>query len=132
MEFPDLRDLRWKKVTNLSQSDLSQSEHATLTVESPDCPYAHESDYLVARDGARSEFRIKICLDLDGQLFEERFLIADIEMQGTSPPSPASGSSRISIPAGREPETIDHRRRVAGVMAPKETEEAHPLVAEAP
>lgn len=81
MDFPDLIDLRWKnKVTNLSQSD-----HVTLTVETPDGAYTLEADHLVACDGARSDIRTTMGLDFDGELFEERFLIADIEMQGDFP-----------------------------------------------
>ncbi|MBL9046134.1 MAG: FAD-dependent oxidoreductase [Tabrizicola sp.] len=81
MEFPDLIDLRWKnKVTALSQSD-----HVTLTVETPDGAYRLEADHLVACDGAKSEIRGMLGLDFDGELFEERFLIADIEMQGDFP-----------------------------------------------
>ncbi len=81
MEFPDLIDLRWKnKVTALSQTD-----HVTLTVETPDGAYRLETDHLVACDGARSDIRALLGLDFDGELFEERFLIADIEMQGDFP-----------------------------------------------
>jgi 3-(3-hydroxy-phenyl)propionate hydroxylase len=81
MEFPDLISLRWKnKVTSLQQSG-----HATLTVDTPDGPYTLETDHLVACDGARSDIRTMLSLDFDGELFEERFLIADIEMQGDFP-----------------------------------------------
>jgi len=81
MEFPDLIDLRWKnRITALSQSD-----HVTLTVDTPDGPYTLAADYLVACDGARSDIRTMMGLDFDGELFEERFLIADIEMQGDFP-----------------------------------------------
>ncbi|MGL4234833.1 FAD-dependent oxidoreductase [Tabrizicola sp.] len=81
LEFPDLIDLRWKnKVTALTQTD-----HVNLTVETPDGPYTLEADHLVACDGARSEIRSMLGLDFDGELFEERFLIADIEMKGDFP-----------------------------------------------
>ena len=81
MEFSDLIDLRWKnKVTGLSQSD-----HATLTVETPDGTYQLETDHLVACDGARSNIRAMMNLDFDGELFEERFLIADIVMLSDFP-----------------------------------------------
>jgi 3-(3-hydroxy-phenyl)propionate hydroxylase len=81
MEFPDLIDLRWKnKVTALLQTD-----HVTLTIETPDGPYTLETDHLVACDGARSDIRTLMGLDFDGELFEERFLIADIEMRGDFP-----------------------------------------------
>ena len=81
LEFPDLIDLRWNnKVTGVTQSD-----HARLTAETPDGSYSLEADYVVACDGARSPVRAMMGLDFDGELFEERFLIADIEMQGDFP-----------------------------------------------
>ena len=81
LQFPDLIDLRWKnKVTALTQTD-----HVTLTVETPDGPYQLTSDHLVACDGARSDIRAMMGLDFDGELFEERFLIADIVMLSDFP-----------------------------------------------
>ena len=81
MDFPDLIELRWKyKVTGISQTD-----HATLTVETPDGPYTLTADHVVACDGAKSRIRSLLGLDFDGELFEERFLIADIEMAGDFP-----------------------------------------------
>lgn len=80
-EFPGLIDLRWKnRVTALERSD-----HAVLTVETPDGSYRLEADHLVACDGAKSAIRGMLGLDFDGELFEERFLIADIEMKGNFP-----------------------------------------------
>jgi 3-(3-hydroxy-phenyl)propionate hydroxylase len=79
--FPDLIDLRWKnRVTALTQTD-----HVTLTIETPDGPYTLETDHLVACDGARSDIRTLMGLDFDGELFEERFLIADIVMLSDFP-----------------------------------------------
>ena len=81
LEFPGLIDLRWKnRVVALEVGD-----HAALTVETPDGVYALEADHVVACDGARSEMRGMLGLDFDGELFEERFLIADIEMTGDFP-----------------------------------------------
>ena len=81
LEFPGLIDLRWKnKVTAVERSD-----HVALTVETPDGAYRLEADHLVACDGARSDVRGMLGLDFDGELFEERFLIADIEMTGDFP-----------------------------------------------
>ena len=81
LDFPDLIDLRWKnKVTA-----LTQTSHVTLTVDTPDGPYTLETDHLVACDGARSDIRTMLGLDFDGELFEERFLIADIEMAADFP-----------------------------------------------
>ena len=81
LEFPGLIDLRWKnKVTGLERSD-----HVALVVETPDGAYRLEADHLVACDGSRSDIRGMLGLDFDGELFEERFLIADIEMTGDFP-----------------------------------------------
>ncbi len=72
-------DLRWKnRVTAVSQ----QADFASVTVETPDGPYTLEADWVIACDGARSPVRAMMGLDFEGELFEERFLIADIEMQG--------------------------------------------------
>jgi 3-(3-hydroxy-phenyl)propionate hydroxylase len=81
LELSPLIDLRWKnRVTGLKVGD-----HAALTVETPDGVYALEAEHVVACDGARSAVRGMLGLDFDGELFEERFLIADIEMTGDFP-----------------------------------------------
>jgi 3-(3-hydroxy-phenyl)propionate hydroxylase len=81
LEFPHLIDLRWKnRVTAVEVGD-----HAVLTVETPDGRYRLEADRVVACDGAKSAVRGMLGLDFDGELFEERFLIADVEMKGDFP-----------------------------------------------
>lgn len=75
-------DLRWKnRVVGLVQ----HPDHAVLTVETPDGTYALEADWVVACDGSRSPVRGMLGLDFEGELFEERFLIADIEMEADFP-----------------------------------------------
>ncbi len=75
-------DLRWKnRVTGVDQ----RSDHAVVTLETPDGAYALQADWVVACDGARSPVRGMLGLEFDGELFEERFLIADIEMQADFP-----------------------------------------------
>jgi 3-(3-hydroxy-phenyl)propionate hydroxylase len=75
-------DLRWKnRVTGVQQ----HPDHASITLETPDGPYTLQADWVVACDGARSPIRSMLNLDFDGELFEERFLIADIEMQADFP-----------------------------------------------
>ena len=72
-------DLRWKsRVISVDQ----QPDFASVTVETPDGSYTLESDWVIACDGARSPIREMMGLEFDGELFEERFLIADIEMRG--------------------------------------------------
>ena len=75
-------DLRWKnKVVAVTQRE----SHVALTVETPDGPYALQADWLIACDGSRSPVRGMLGLEFEGELFEERFLIADIEMQADFP-----------------------------------------------
>lgn len=60
-------------------------DHVVATVETPDGTYPLEADWLIACDGAKSPVRGMLGLDFAGELFEERFLIADIEMQADLP-----------------------------------------------
>ncbi len=77
-----LIDLRFKnRVTAVEQN----ANRAILDIETPEGAYALEAGYVVACDGARSPLRQMLHLDFAGELFEERFLIADIEMQGDFP-----------------------------------------------
>ncbi len=72
-------DLRWKnRVVSVDQL----ANFASVSVETPDGSYTLEADWVIACDGARSPIREMMGLEFDGELFEERFLIADIEMQG--------------------------------------------------
>lgn len=81
-EFPELIDLRFKnKVTGVSSS----ADHAAVDVETPDGAYRLKAEYLIACDGARSFVRQAMGLDFAGKLFEERFLIADVEMKADFP-----------------------------------------------
>jgi 3-(3-hydroxy-phenyl)propionate hydroxylase len=74
-------DLRFRnRVTGVAQGDVAQ-----VSIDTPDGPYSLESEYLLACDGARSPIREMLGLTFAGELFEERFLIADIEMQGDFP-----------------------------------------------
>ncbi|WP_340108210.1 FAD-dependent oxidoreductase [Pikeienuella sp. HZG-20] len=82
-DFPDLIDLRFRnRVVAVNQSDAC----ATATVSTPDGVYEIEADYLLACDGATSPLRSLLGLDFAGELFEERFLIADIVMAADFPP----------------------------------------------
>ncbi|NNF71091.1 MAG: FAD-dependent oxidoreductase [Rhodobacteraceae bacterium] len=77
-----LVDLRFKnKVVAVDR----QPDHAFVDIETPDGEYSLETDYVLACDGARSPVRHMLGLDFDGELFEERFLIADIEMEADFP-----------------------------------------------
>lgn len=82
LDFPELIDLRWKnKVTGVSQN----ADRATLSVETPDGVYSLNARYAIACDGARSPARAMMGLEFQGRFFEERFLIADVEMKIEQP-----------------------------------------------
>ncbi|MPZ11288.1 MAG: FAD-binding protein, partial [Kiloniellaceae bacterium] len=77
-----LSDLRWRnKVTAVRQV----GDRVALTVDTPDGPYDLTCDYLLAADGARSQVRHSLDLRFDGQVFQDRFLIADVVMQADFP-----------------------------------------------
>ena len=77
MALPGI-DLRWKnKVTSVTP----QGDGARIEVETEDGPYTLHADWLVVADGARSPIRRQLGLDLEGQVFKDRFLIADVLMK---------------------------------------------------
>lgn len=77
-----LIDLRFKsRVTAIDR----HSDHVFLDIETPEGEYALEAAWLVACDGAKSPIRGMMDLEFAGELFEERFLIADIEMKADFP-----------------------------------------------
>lgn len=74
--------IRWKnKVTAVQPHD----DHVRLQVETPDGSYALEADWLIVCDGARSPVRTMLGLDIDGKVFQDRFLIADVLMKADFP-----------------------------------------------
>ena len=77
-ELPAL-DLRWKhRVTSVTP----QADGALLQVECPQGLYTLHADWLVVADGARSPTRRGLGLDTVGQVFQDRFLIADVVLDG--------------------------------------------------
>lgn len=80
-ELPAI-DLRWRnKVTGV----VPHADGATVTVDTPDGPYTMQAGWLIACDGARSPVRHLLGLESEGQVFRDRFLIADIHMQSDFP-----------------------------------------------
>ena len=80
-QYPNL-DIRWKnKVVGLSQDD----DGVRVQVETPDGVYTLAADYLVAADGVRSPVRGLMGLESKGQIFRDRFLIADVKMKAAFP-----------------------------------------------
>ena len=75
-------DIRWQhKVVSVQ----AQDDHALLRVETPDGEFDIEADWLIVADGARSPIRRHLGLDIEGRVFMDRFLIADVVMKADYP-----------------------------------------------
>jgi 3-(3-hydroxy-phenyl)propionate hydroxylase len=75
-------DLRWKnKVVAVQPAQ----DHVLVEVETPDGRYALQADWLIVADGARSPVRRMLGLDVEGKVFQDRFLIADVVMKAGFP-----------------------------------------------
>jgi 3-(3-hydroxy-phenyl)propionate hydroxylase len=75
-------DLRWKyKVASVTPL----ADGARVSVETPDGNFDIEADWLVVADGARSNVRRQLGLDIEGHVFKDRFLIADVAMKADYP-----------------------------------------------
>lgn len=82
-EFPALIDLRFlSRLVGLERT----AHGVTAEISTPAGRYRIDSDWLIACDGVRSTVRSLLGLDFVGRTFEERFLIADIEMSADFPP----------------------------------------------
>lgn len=82
-ETLDLIDLRFlNRVVGIQNNP----ESVKIDISTPVGDYEMTTDYLVACDGVRSTVRKNLGLEFVGELFEERFLIADIEMHREFPP----------------------------------------------
>ncbi len=80
--FPGLIDLRWKhRVVAVD----STPDRASVSVSTPDGDYRLDCDHLLVADGANSDIRRMLGLDCPGQVFHDRFLIADVVMQADFP-----------------------------------------------
>jgi 3-(3-hydroxy-phenyl)propionate hydroxylase len=75
----DSIDLRWQhKLAKV----MVDEQGATLDIDTADGPYTLQCDWLVAADGTRSTVRRQMGLDIEGKVFQDRFLIADIVIDG--------------------------------------------------
>jgi len=78
----DCIDLRWlHKVTQVETDDHG----ARVKVETQEGAYSMTCDYLLVADGANSPIRTQLGLESKGQVFEDRFLIADVVMEANFP-----------------------------------------------
>ena len=81
-EESPLVELRWKhKLVALEQD----AQRALLSVETPDGVFRMEADWVIACDGANSDTRNMVGGTFTGQLFQDRFLIADVVMKANFP-----------------------------------------------
>ncbi len=70
-------EIRWRhRVVGVEPGEAQ----VKLRVATPDGDYALTCDWLIACDGSRSPVRHMLGLDTEGQVFRDRFLIADIHM----------------------------------------------------
>jgi 3-(3-hydroxy-phenyl)propionate hydroxylase len=75
-------ELRWKnKVVSVAPGEKT----VTLKVQTEDGIYTVEADWLVVADGARSPIRHMMGLEIEGKIFMDRFLIADVVMKADFP-----------------------------------------------
>lgn len=74
--------IRWK---NKVVAVETQDDHARVQVETPDGSYTLAADWLIVCDGARSPIRTMLGLDIEGKVFQDRFLIADVVMKADFP-----------------------------------------------
>ena len=72
-----LIDFRWGNKVN---AVLQKDGYAQLEVDTPEGPYALESDWVVAADGGRSGIRSAMNLQMEGASYEGFFVIADIRV----------------------------------------------------
>ena len=76
-------DIRWQnKLVNIEQIN---HEIVKADIETPEGNYFIQTKYLVACDGSRSTIRSLMNLEMQGERFEERFLIADFKMEADFP-----------------------------------------------
>jgi 3-(3-hydroxy-phenyl)propionate hydroxylase len=79
---PELIALHFKhKVVGLEQL----ADHVVLNVETPAGTFRTEAEWVIACDGANSALRGMVGAPFTGQLFNDRFLIADVVMQADFP-----------------------------------------------
>jgi 3-(3-hydroxy-phenyl)propionate hydroxylase len=72
-------EIRWKhRITRV----VPDENGAAVIVDTPDGGYALHADWLLACDGARSFIRESMGLPFVGQVFRDRFLIADVVIKG--------------------------------------------------
>ena len=75
-------DLRWRHKVVRAIPEADASDGVRLEISSDEGSYTLLADWLLAADGARSGIRRQLGLDMQGKVFQDRFLIADIVLGG--------------------------------------------------
>ncbi|MEY3669571.1 MAG: hypothetical protein RL258_966 [Pseudomonadota bacterium] len=75
-------EIRWQNKVVAVTRDEASSE---VEVQTPDGSYRVSCDWLLVADGARSPIRRMLGLDIEGRVFQDRFLIADVVMKADFP-----------------------------------------------
>ena len=78
-----LVELRWKHQV---RAIVPRADGVEVDVAAGAASYTLRADWLLACDGARSTVRAALGLDFVGQVFRDRFLIADVVMNAEFPP----------------------------------------------
>ena len=75
-------EIRWRhKVVDVKP----RSDRVEVHASTPDGEYIVHADWLIAADGARSTVRTQLGLESEGQVFRDRFLIADVHVHSDFP-----------------------------------------------
>lgn len=75
-------ELRWRsRIVGVEQ----EGDRVALRISAPDGEYTVYADWLIVADGAKSPIRNMLGLECEGQVFHDRFLIADIHMSSGFP-----------------------------------------------
>lgn len=77
-------DLRWK---NRVQAVTPRDDGVLLDIATPAGSYRLAAEWVLACDGARSTIREQLGLAFEGQVFRDRFLIADVLIRGMELPA---------------------------------------------
>ncbi|GAB6049774.1 FAD-dependent oxidoreductase [Hydrogenophilus islandicus] len=75
-------EMRWK---NRVIAVTPGADQVALRVETPEGAYSLTCDWLIVADGARSPIRHMLGLEVEGKIFLDRFLIADVVMKADFP-----------------------------------------------
>lgn len=75
-------EIRWQ---NKVGSVEPHADHVVVNISTPEGAYQLTCDWLISAEGVRSTIRQQLDLDFSGQVFEDKFLIADVKMKADFP-----------------------------------------------